>query len=189
MPIKDAVHHGRREQCQPQQFIDGRLMQPLLTGTIRPAFHNAFVNEPLPMECPRQCREDTAIPLQSPRTRRKGGGMYLEVAPSGGKWWWLKYRFGGKEKRISLGTYPEVSLKEVREKREIARKQLAATMDPGENRKATRAARAADNANTFEVVAREWFDTGIQERAKQSVAKMKPLHCGGGFICSLPVRS
>ncbi len=46
-----------------------------------------------------------------------GGGLYLEVAPSGGKWWRLKYRFGGKEKRISLGVYPDVSLKQARRRR------------------------------------------------------------------------
>ncbi len=54
-----------------------------------------------------------------------GGGMYLEVSPKGGKWWRLKYRFGGKEKRISLGVYPEILLKDARERRTEARKLLA----------------------------------------------------------------
>ncbi|MEC4680979.1 MAG: Arm DNA-binding domain-containing protein, partial [Nitrospirota bacterium] len=49
-----------------------------------------------------------------------GGGLYLEVAPSGGKWWRLKFRYGGKEKRLSLGVYPNVSLKEARERRDEA---------------------------------------------------------------------
>ena len=73
---------------------------------------------------------DTAIRNAKPAARPlklfDGGGLYLEVAPAGGKWWRLKYRFGGKEKRISLGVYPQVALKDARERREAARKQLAA---------------------------------------------------------------
>lgn len=83
-------------------------------------------------------------------------GMYLEISPSGGKWWRLKYRIDGKEKRISLGTYPEVSLKDARDRRDEARKLLAQQIDPSESRKATKASRVAKNANSFEVVAREW---------------------------------
>ncbi|MGA7741361.1 MAG: integrase arm-type DNA-binding domain-containing protein [Polyangia bacterium] len=85
------------------------------------------------------------------------GGMYLEVSPRGGKWWRLKYRFAHVEKRLSLGTYPEVSLKEARERRDNERRLLGAGVDPGDNRKATRAARMGRAANSFEVVAREWF--------------------------------
>jgi integrase len=86
-----------------------------------------------------------------------GGGLYMEVAPSGGKWWRLKYRFNGKEKRISLGVYPDVGLKEARERRDAARKQLAAGIDPGEARKAQKATRTALDTDSFEAVAREWF--------------------------------
>ena len=71
-----------------------------------------------------------------------GGGLYLEISPSGGKWWRLKYRFGGKEKRISLGVYPDVSLKEVRRRREVARQLLAREIDPSEHRKAQKAAKS-----------------------------------------------
>lgn len=84
-------------------------------------------------------------------------GLYLEVAPSGGKWWRLKYRFDGKEKRISLGTYPDVSLKLARERRDDARKLLAESIDPGEMRKAQKASGDERAANSFEVVAREWY--------------------------------
>lgn len=84
-------------------------------------------------------------------------GLYLEVAPSGGKWWRLKYRFDGKEKRLSLGTYPDVSLKSARTKRDEARTLLADGVDPGEQRKAMKVARAGRAANSFEVVGREWF--------------------------------
>jgi len=84
-------------------------------------------------------------------------GLYLEVSPAGGKWWRLKYRCGGKEKRISLGVYPDVSLRDARDRRDSARKLLADGIDPSENRKAQKSARADRAANSFEVVAREWF--------------------------------
>lgn len=87
-----------------------------------------------------------------------GGGLYLEVSPNGGKWWRLKYRFGGKEKRVSLGVYPDVGLKEARDRRDDARKLLANDIDPSENRKAQKAAKVERTANSFEVVAREWFE-------------------------------
>lgn len=82
-------------------------------------------------------------------------GLYLEVAPSGGKWFRFKYMFGGKEKRISLGVYPDVSLKQARERREEARKKVADGVDPSEVRKAGKAAAIAEG-ETLEVVAREW---------------------------------
>lgn len=84
-------------------------------------------------------------------------GLYLEVSPTGGKWWRLKYRFDGKEKRLSLGVYPDVSLRDARERRDATRKLLADGIDPSENRKAMKAAQADRAANSFEVVAREWF--------------------------------
>jgi integrase len=104
---------------------------------------------------------DAAIRNAKPAGKAKklfdGGGLYLEVAPAGGKWWRLKYRFGGKEKRLSLGVYPDVTLKDARERRDQARKLLANGTDPSENRKAMRSARVERAANSFEVVAREWF--------------------------------
>ena len=86
-----------------------------------------------------------------------GGGLYLEISPSGGKWWRLKYRFAGKEKRISLGIYPEVSLKEARGRRDEQRRLLANDIDPSEYRKAHKAKLVSSSKNTFESVAREWF--------------------------------
>ncbi len=85
------------------------------------------------------------------------GGLYLEVSPTGGKWWRLKYRFAGKEKRLSLGVYPAVGLKDARQHRDEARKLLADGIDPGENRKAQKAVKQDRAANSFEVVAREWI--------------------------------
>lgn len=99
------------------------------------------------------------------------GGLYLEVAPSGGKWWRLKFRYGGKEKRLSLGTYPTISLKEARERRDEAKKLLANGIDPSAARKEEKAeARAA--GETFEVIAREWhgsFLKGLTERSASEI--------------------
>lgn len=104
---------------------------------------------------------DTAIKRAKPQEKAKrlydSLGLYLEVSPAGGKWWRFKYRFDGKEKLLSLGTYPEVSLAEAREKRDGARKQVAAGVDPSAARKANKAARAAAVANRFEAVARQWL--------------------------------
>lgn len=72
--------------------------------------------------------------------------MYLEITPT-----------GGKEKRLALGSYPETSLKDAREKREAARKVLASGIDPSEHRKATKAADIELAANTFEAIARQLF--------------------------------
>ncbi len=104
---------------------------------------------------------DTAIKNAKPcdKTARMfdGGGMYLEISPAGGKWWRLKYRYDSKEKRLSLGVYPDVSLKDARQRRDDARKLLADGIDPGENRKAVKATKTERAANSFEVIAREWF--------------------------------
>ncbi|HHZ71529.1 MAG TPA: DUF4102 domain-containing protein, partial [Gammaproteobacteria bacterium] len=100
---------------------------------------------------------NTAIRNAKPRVKRyrlfDSQGLYIEVAPSGGKWWRLKYRILGKEKRLSLGVYPEVSLKDAREKRDQARRSLSEGADPIEARKLQSIA----DGTSFEAVAREWF--------------------------------
>jgi integrase len=90
-----------------------------------------------------------------PKNLFDGKGLFLLVTPKGGKWWRFKYQFNGKTKTISFGTYPEVSLAQAREKRKIAREQVAAGIDPGEVRKAQKAA-STQETETFEVIAREW---------------------------------
>lgn len=92
-----------------------------------------------------------------PYRRFDGGGLYLEVSTSAGKYWRLKYRFGGKEKRLALGVYPDISLKMARGRRDEARRILAEGVDPGEHRKITRAESANAAANTFETIALEWL--------------------------------
>jgi integrase len=87
-----------------------------------------------------------------------GGGLYLLITPSGGKLWQLKYRYDGKEKKLSFGSYPTLSLADARQRREDARKLLANGIDPGAVKKAQKAATVGENENAFEIVAREWHD-------------------------------
>jgi len=84
-------------------------------------------------------------------------GLYLEVSPNGGKWWRFKYRIDGKEKRLSLGVFPDVGLKDARESREEARKLVAKGIDPSAKRKSERDLRSENAESTFEAIAREWF--------------------------------
>jgi hypothetical protein len=83
-------------------------------------------------------------------------GLYIEISPKGGKYWRFKYRYLGKEKRVAFGVYPEVSLKEAREKRDKARKQLADGLDPAQERKLEKLQRNINSENNFENIAREW---------------------------------
>ncbi|WP_397608846.1 Arm DNA-binding domain-containing protein [Silanimonas sp.] len=104
---------------------------------------------------------DTAIrqakPADKPKRLTDGGGLYLEVSPAGGKLWRLKYRMDRKEKRLAIGAYPAVSLKDARDRRDEAKRQLAAGIDPGAAKQAQKASRAEATANSLEAIAREWF--------------------------------
>ena len=84
-----------------------------------------------------------------------GGGLYLDIQPSG-RYWRMKYRFDGKEKTLALGVYPEVSLKLARERRTKAREQIADGIDPNEVRKEKKAA-LKEQADTFKAVAEDWL--------------------------------
>src|SRR3981081_4225421 len=79
--------------------------------------------------------------------------LFMLVPPKGARWWRLKFRVEGKEKLLSLGVYPNVSLKDARQRRDELRQQLASGVDPSAKRKAEKIA----GADTFEAVAREWF--------------------------------
>ncbi len=112
----------------------------------------------------------------APKTQRlfDGGGLYLEVSPKGGKWWRLKYRHGGVEKRLSLGTYPTVPLKAARERASDARKLLADGGDPSVERQALKQSREDAQANSFEPIAREWYTT-IHKPAVSSAQAVRIL--------------
>ena len=93
-------------------------------------------------------------------------GLYLYVLSSG-KYWRFDYRFMGKRKTISFGVYPDVSLADARDRRDAARKLLAQEppIDPSDARKAMKASRESNTANSFEVVAREWIASHMKNKA------------------------
>jgi len=99
-----------------------------------------------------------AVPREKPYRLTDGEGMYLEVSTAGGKYWRLKYRFGGKEKRLALGTYPKVTLAAARKRRDEARERLVAGIDPSEAKKVEKRTALLNAENSFEAVARDWLE-------------------------------
>jgi integrase len=114
---------------------------------------------PLPKrELPTPMLSNAVISGAKPREKAfklaDGGGLYLLVTPAGSRWWRLRFRVRGTEKMLSLGTFPDVSLKLARERRDQARRDLANGIDPGAKRRTEK----MTSGNTFEAIAREWFD-------------------------------
>jgi integrase len=99
-----------------------------------------------------------ADPGKKPVKLFDGGGLFLLINPNGSRWWRLKYRFDRSEKLLSLGVYPDVGLKDARERRDEARKLIAGGIDPGAARKAQKTSRLDRAANSVETVAKEWFE-------------------------------
>ena len=127
-----------------------------------------------------------AKPREKPYKLSDGLGLYLEVQPNGSKLWRMKYRFEGKEKRISFGGYPDTSGSLAREKRDAARKDLAAGLDPTAQRRLDKTTRA----NTFKEVSEEFLELKAKEQAPKTTEKARWL-MGllypqiGGFPCTL----
>ncbi len=114
----------------------------------------------------------SAKPINKTLKLFDGGGLYLEIGKNGSKLWRLKYRYSGKEKRISLGSYPRTSLKEARDKREEAKKLLDRNIDPSIARQENKNDSLTDNSNTFKVIAEEWHEN---EKEKWSVEHAKTI--------------
>ena len=114
----------------------------------------------------------TAIQVKTAKPKDKsyklydGMGLFLEVSPKGHKWWRYKYRIDGKEKKFALGVYPEVSLKDAREKLLDARKLVKENIDPVAHRRKTRMERTSERELQFEILARQWH-----EKYKGTVSK------------------
>lgn len=102
-------------------------------------------------------------------------GLYLEIHPNGSKYWRHKYRFNKKEKRLAYGVYPEVTLKEARNKRDTSRKLLENEIDPSVAKQTRRAATEDAAANSFEVVAREWYAKQLSTWAPTTAKKRLAL--------------
>jgi len=119
----------------------------------------------------------TAVAIRNakpgPKTQRlfDGGGLYLEVMPNGSRYWRLKYRYAGKEKRLALGVFPEVTLADARSLRDSARETLRVGRDPGAERKATKVRAVLNAAATFEAIACEWLETQRAKLAPSTFAK------------------
>jgi hypothetical protein len=111
---------------------------------------------------------------EKPYKLSDGHRLYLQIEPSGSKLWRLKYRFDEKEKRLSFGAYPAVTLARAREQQVEARRLLGTGIDPGEYKKQTRRAAVVAGANTFEAVAREWYLKFSSVWAKSHSSKVLP---------------
>ena len=99
-----------------------------------------------------------AKPNGKMRKLTDGGGLYIQIAPTGGKLWRYDYRFDGKRKTLALGRYPDISLQQARDRHQEARKQLAQGVDPSVAKQAQKTAGKERAANGFEVIAREWYE-------------------------------
>lgn len=104
---------------------------------------------------------DAAKPREKAYKLADGAGLYLEVVPSGSRYWRMKYRFNGKEKRMAFGVYPAVSLAQARALRDEAKKKLAEGIDPSFAKKEEKLVRDVQLNNTFQAVALEWYGTKV----------------------------
>ncbi|EPY7258747.1 tyrosine-type recombinase/integrase [Klebsiella pneumoniae] len=104
---------------------------------------------------------DAAKPREKAYKLADGAGLYLEVIPSGSRYWRMKYRFNGKEKRMAFGVYPAVSLAQARALRDEAKKKLAEGIDPSFAKKEEKLVRDVQLNNTFQAVALEWHGTKV----------------------------
>jgi len=102
-----------------------------------------------------------------------GKGLYLLIKPQGGKLWRFDYRFQDKRKTLAIGGYPDVTLANAREKLEEARRMLAGGVDPMENRKAVKEAKAEESSNSFQAVAREWLALNSSKWAENTHKRTK----------------
>jgi len=103
------------------------------------------------------------VPGEKPIKKADERGLFLLVQPSGGKLWRLKYRFEGKEKKLGLGRYPDVSLKEARRRRDEAREKLAMGIDPGGEKKRAEAEAILAAASTFGAVGESYLDWATKD--------------------------
>ncbi|MEM9222912.1 MAG: integrase arm-type DNA-binding domain-containing protein [Pseudomonadota bacterium] len=113
-------------------------------------------------------------PADKPRKVFDGGGLYLLVTPTGGRLWRMKYRLNGREKTLSIGKYPDISLKAARKARDDARELIGAGVDPMVERKRTNALAADATANTFRALAEEYLGVLRTEgRAAATLSKFE----------------
>ena len=125
-----------------------------------------------------------AKPEEKAYKLRDGTGLYLHVLPSGSKSWRMKYRYTGKEKLLTIGSYPTVSLQAAREACQDAKKLIDQNIDPSAKKQADKQALNHAGANTFEVIANEWFITKMQDKSashKQRTQNLISTHLVPAF--------
>ncbi|HEB0101691.1 TPA: integrase arm-type DNA-binding domain-containing protein [Serratia marcescens] len=115
----------------------------------------------------------TAKPTDKQYKLTDGNGMHLLVHPNGSRYWRLQYRFGGKQKMLALGVYPDVSLADARARRDDARKLLANGIDPGDKKKNDKVEQ--EESRTFEQLAIEWHATNKKWSEEHSRRVLKSL--------------
>ena len=118
-----------------------------------------------------ECRK--AIPKEKTYRLYDGGGLYLEVTPTGSKYWRLKYRYSGKEKRLAIGVYPAVSPKQAREKVQDEKRKLSEGRDPSTERRLQKILSQVAAENSFKAVALEWLDRRAPTLSAKHVDKVR----------------
>jgi len=122
---------------------------------------------------------DNAKPREKKWKLADGGGLHLLVHPNGGKYWRFKYRLDGKEQEMALGVYPEVSLKQARQRHQAAREMLASGVDPNQDKRDRRLAALDAASNTFGGLAQEWVEvklSGLTEATIERNTSVLNLH-------------
>ncbi|MFI4970539.1 MAG: tyrosine-type recombinase/integrase, partial [Lysobacterales bacterium] len=114
-----------------------------------------------------------AKPRERPYKLAAGEGLYLEVMPTGAKYWRWKYRHAGTERRVALGVFPSVTLADARQRRDEERAKLREGVDPLARRKAKKLAAHLAAENSFEAIAHEWLETKVGEWVPEHTAKVR----------------
>jgi hypothetical protein len=131
-----------------------------------------------------------AKPSEKPYKLADGGGLYLEIKPTGVKLWRYRYRIAGRENVFAISAYPAVSLSDARQARDTARKLVKQGIHPAHQRKAERIRREHEGANTFEAIAREWLDHNAERWTPRTKRQRERMLERDVFprIGSLPMR-
>jgi len=99
-----------------------------------------------------------ALKAEKPYKMHDSGGLFVIIRPNGRKWWRFRYRLAGNTKELSMGTFPEVTIRQARLARDEARQMLAQGIDPASVRAARRFVPGGDGEETFAALAREWYE-------------------------------
>jgi integrase len=116
-----------------------------------------------------------ATPREKPYKLADGGGLYLQVMPSGAKYWRMKYRYMEREDRLALGVYPQVTLANARKEAAKAKEQLRAGIDPKQAEKQNRLLKALSSESSFDKVAWEWFAKEAPHWSETHLARVKQI--------------